>query len=41
MALVVFNDNEMRNVFWYSQGFIDRDDLIYRNLSLNDKNTNC
>lgn len=38
-ALVVFNDNEIGNAFWHSLGFIDRKDLIYRNLSLNDKNT--
>ncbi len=37
-ALVVFNDNIKGNDFWASQGFINREDLTYRNRSLNDLN---
>ena len=31
MALVVFNTNDLGNVFWERMGFTERDDLIYRN----------
>lgn len=34
-ALVVYKTNETGNEFWQSVGFTERDDLIYRNLSLN------
>lgn len=35
-ALVVFDRNTAGNAFWEKVGFIVRDDLIYRNLSLTD-----
>lgn len=38
VALVVFSSNDLGNKFWESLGFIRRDDLIYRNLSINEKN---
>ena len=38
VALVVFCTNELGNNFWESIGFNKRDDLIYRNISLNDNN---
>lgn len=38
VALVVFNSNDLGNAFWQSLGFHKRDDLIYRNLSINEKN---
>ena len=38
VALVTFSNNETGNAFWHKLGFIQRDDLVYRNLSLNDKN---
>jgi N-acetylglutamate synthase len=31
VALVVFKDNEIGNIFWEEQGFTVRDDLNYRN----------
>lgn len=34
VALVVFEKNENGNVFWEKQGFIAREDLIYRNKTL-------
>lgn len=34
VALVVFDRNETGNVFWESQGFTIRNDLVYRNKSL-------
>jgi ribosomal protein S18 acetylase RimI-like enzyme len=37
-ALVVFNSNELGNKFWESIGFTVRDDLIYRNRSINEAN---
>ncbi|XMB86084.1 GNAT family N-acetyltransferase [Mycoplasmatota bacterium WC44] len=37
-ALVVFNSNDLGNKFWQSLGFDKRDDLIYRNLSINENN---
>ncbi|MEA4832318.1 Acetyltransferase YpeA [bioreactor metagenome] len=36
VALVAFKTNEAGNAFWQSIGFTARDDLIYRNLSLNE-----
>lgn len=35
IALVVYDDNTIGNEFWESQGFIVRDDLNYRNKSIN------
>ena len=37
VALVVYSNNLNGNQFWESLGFIDRPDLVYRNLSI-DKN---
>ena len=34
VALVVFGRNETGNAFWESQGFIVRNDLVYRNKAL-------
>ena len=34
VALVVFEKNQIGNVFWESVGFTTRDDLIYRNKSI-------
>ncbi|QVK21784.1 GNAT family N-acetyltransferase [Mycoplasmatota bacterium] len=38
IALLVFNSNDLGNKFWQSLGFDKRDDLIYRNLSINENN---
>jgi len=38
IGLVVFEDNKIGNDFWASQGFINREDLNYRNKSINDLN---
>lgn len=38
MALVAFKNNEIGNGFWEHIGFVTREDLLYKNLSLNDKN---
>lgn len=38
VALVAFSTNKLGNSFWESQGFKDRNDLVYRNKSLNDNN---
>ncbi|MFT8351262.1 GNAT family N-acetyltransferase [Clostridium saccharoperbutylacetonicum] len=38
VALVAFETNELGNSFWKSQGFEERNDLVYRNKSLNDDN---
>lgn len=38
VALVVFKSNELGNKFWESIGFEKREDLIYRNLSINENN---
>lgn len=35
-ALVVFSRNEGGNAFWEKQGFTVRDDLVYRNLALDE-----
>ncbi|MCM1115116.1 MAG: GNAT family N-acetyltransferase [Clostridium sp.] len=35
-ALVVFGRNEKGNAFWEKLGFIQRNDLCYRNRSIND-----
>ncbi|MEQ3067342.1 hypothetical protein [Thomasclavelia ramosa] len=37
-ALVVFADNQLGNDFWQSQGFKEREDLTYRDFSLNEEN---
>jgi ribosomal protein S18 acetylase RimI-like enzyme len=38
VALVAFASNDLGNKFWQSIGFDKRNDLIYRNLSINEKN---
>lgn len=38
VALVVLEKNDVGNKFWDSQGFVKREDLIYRNISLNKLN---
>lgn len=38
VALVAFGTNELGNSFWEAQGFEERNDLVYRNKSLNDNN---
>lgn len=38
VALVAFASNDLGNSFWESIGFSKRDDLVYRNLSINEKN---
>lgn len=38
VALVAFETNKLGNSFWESQGFKERNDLVYRNKSLNDNN---
>ncbi len=38
IALVVFADNEIGNKFWESQGFSMRNDLNYRNKTINELN---
>lgn len=38
VALVAFADNYLGNGFWENIGFEIRNDLVYRNKSLNDKN---
>lgn len=37
-ALVVFSTNDIGNKFWESIGFERREDLIYRNISINKDN---
>lgn len=37
-ALVVYSTNELGNQFWEGLGFEMRDDLTYRNISLNQDN---
>lgn len=37
-ALIVFHNNDGGNAFWESVGFVQRSDLFYRNISLNDQN---
>ncbi len=39
VALVVFSTNESGNAFWNNIGFEMRNDLIYRNIGLDEKNT--
>ena len=34
VALVAFKKNELGNSFWKNIGFIDRDDLVYRNRNI-------
>ncbi len=38
LALVAFKDNDSGNRFWESMGFTQRNDLEYRNKSINDDN---
>ncbi|MGB8450730.1 MAG: GNAT family N-acetyltransferase [Anaerocolumna sp.] len=38
VALVVYKDNTIGNEFWKTQGFEKRDDLVYKNKSLNPDN---
>lgn len=38
IGMVVFKDNKIGNDFWESQGFITREDLNYRNKSINEFN---
>ena len=38
VALVAFDTNKLGNSFWEDQGFAERNDLVYRNKSLNDMN---
>lgn len=38
VALVAFASNDLGNKFWESLGFDKRNDLIYRNLSINERN---
>jgi ribosomal protein S18 acetylase RimI-like enzyme len=38
VALVAFCTNKLGNSFWEARGFVERNDLVYRNKSLNDKN---
>jgi ribosomal protein S18 acetylase RimI-like enzyme len=37
-ALVVYNTNDLGNNFWESIGFGKKNDLVYRNISMNEKN---
>lgn len=37
-ALVVFSTNDVGNRFWESIGFEKREDLVYRNISINKNN---
>lgn len=39
VALVVFATNSLGNEFWDHMGFETRDDLVYKNISLNLQNT--
>ncbi len=39
VALVVFANNSLGNEFWEHIGFEMRNDLVYRNISLNTQNT--
>ncbi|MDQ2088273.1 GNAT family N-acetyltransferase [Herbivorax sp. ANBcel31] len=36
VALVVFSKNELGNSFWEKRGFTVRDDLVYRNKTINE-----
>lgn len=38
VALLVIDSNDLGNSFWESVGFTKRDDVVYRNKSLNDRN---
>ena len=38
VALVVYKSNNLGNDFWEKIGFTTRDDLYYRNMSINDNN---
>lgn len=36
VALVAFRKNDVGNAFWKNIGFVDRDDLAYRNKKIHD-----
>lgn len=36
VALVAFKKNEIGNGFWENIGFVDRDDLVYRNKNIHE-----
>jgi len=36
VALVVYNENDLGNAFWENRGFTTREDLIYRDYSINE-----
>ncbi len=36
VILVVFEKNEIGNIFWQKKGFIARNDLVYRNKNINE-----
>lgn len=38
VALVAFKKNDIGNDFWENMGFIDRDDLVYRNKNIHPLN---
>lgn len=38
VALVAFATNDLGNKFWQALGFHKREDIIYRNLTINEKN---
>jgi ribosomal protein S18 acetylase RimI-like enzyme len=38
VALVAYQNNEQGNRYWEKQGYTTRDDLVYRNKSLNSAN---
>lgn len=38
VALVAFKENADGNAFWEKLGFTERNDLVYRNLSVNENN---
>jgi len=39
VSLAVFEKNETGNIFWEKLGFVCRDDLIYRNFTINSLNS--
>lgn len=36
VAMLVFAKNEGGNAFWETQGFTEREDIVYRNKALSD-----
>lgn len=38
ICLVVYEDNKDGNIFWETIGFSKREDLVYRNMSINEYN---